>query len=79
MTSTLTIRLPLAQRETLRTRAKALRTTESGYIRAMLERDLATVSYADLVQDHAGTVDSSRPVRPAHPDKAGLRRRNARA
>jgi hypothetical protein len=59
-TSTLTIRLPQAQREALRRTAQALKKTESEYIRDLLARDLAAVPFGQRVARLAGSLDSSR-------------------
>ena len=58
MTSTLTIRLPALQREALRRAARALKKTESEYIRDLLARDLDDVSFGQRVGGLAGSLDS---------------------
>jgi len=78
-TSTLTIRLPKAQREVLREAAGALKKTESEYIREMLARDLDDITLADRVRDLAGSLHSGRkPLVKIHPLKDRMRANNWR-
>ena len=79
MSTTLTIRLPLAQREDLKRRAAALKTTESGLIRELVERELVRPPIDVLVEKWAGTVDSRVAKHAAHPLKKQTRERNWRA
>jgi hypothetical protein len=58
-TSTLTIRLPKDQREALKRSAKALKKTESEYIRDLLARDLDTRTIGKRIGHLAGSLDSS--------------------
>lgn len=78
-TSTLTIRLPKAQREALRRSAQAMKKTESEYIRDLLARDLDTRTLAERVGQLAGSLDSSAERRPPHPLKKSIRERNWRS
>lgn len=79
MSSTLTIRLPLAQREALKRRAAALKKTESALIRDLVDREIEMAPLATLVEKWAGTVDSRKRARAAHPMKKQIRERNWRA
>ena len=58
-TSTLTIRLPVEQREALKRSAKALKKTESEYIRDLLQRDLDARPLSERVGHLIGCLDSS--------------------
>jgi Arc/MetJ-type ribon-helix-helix transcriptional regulator len=77
-TSTLTIRLPAEQRAALKRSAKALKKTESEYIRDLLQKDLDTQSIGERVGHLAGSVDSSQTLGKPHPLKALIRQRNWR-
>jgi predicted transcriptional regulator len=77
-TSTLTIRLPQEQREALRRSAKALKKTESEYIRDLLARDLDNRTLGERLGELAGSLDSSRTISEAHSLKALIRKRNWR-
>lgn len=79
MSSTLTIRLPLAQRDALKRRAAALKKTESGLIRDLVAREVDQAPFAALVEKWAGSVDSRHAPRAAHPLKQQIRERNWRA
>lgn len=79
MSSTLTIRLPLAQREALKRRAAVLKKTESALIRDLVDREIEHAPLATLVEKWAGTVDSRKTARAAHPLKKQIRERNWRA
>jgi hypothetical protein len=59
-TSTLTIRLPKEQREALKQCAKALKKSESEYIRDLLRRDLDSRPFGERIGGLAGCVDSSK-------------------
>lgn len=77
--TTLTIRLPLTQRESLRQAAAALQKTESEYIRDLVTRDLENRPFHDRVGDLAGSLQSSgTPAGSGHPLKARIRSRNWR-
>jgi hypothetical protein len=67
-TSTLTIRLPKEQREALRRSAKALKKTESEYIRDLLARDLDAAPIGKKIAHLAGVLDSREAVIPADKD-----------
>jgi len=59
-TSTLTIRLPTEQREALKRSAKALKKTESEYIRDLLQRDLDSRPFGERAGQLIGCLDSSK-------------------
>jgi hypothetical protein len=77
-TSTLTIRLSQDQREALRRCAKALKKTESEYIRDLLARDLDSRTLSERIGNLAGSLDSSQTVGKPHPMKELIRKRNWR-
>jgi len=77
-TSTLTIRLSQDQREALRRCAKALKKTESEYIRDLLARDLDSRTLSERIGNLAGSLDSSQTVGKPHPMKEVIRKRNWR-
>ncbi len=77
-TSTLTIRLPNAQREALKRSARALKKTESEYIRDLLARDLDSRTLAERVGHLAGSVDSSETMGEPHPLRDIIRAHNWR-
>jgi Arc/MetJ-type ribon-helix-helix transcriptional regulator len=77
-TSTLTIRLPSEQREALKRSAKALKKTESEYIRELLQRDLDTRPFGERAGHLIGCLDSSQTVGDPHPLRALIRERNWR-
>ncbi|MCX6934640.1 MAG: hypothetical protein NTZ01_00335 [Verrucomicrobia bacterium] len=77
--STLTIRLPQHQREVLRRTAKALRKSESEYIRTLLARDMDSIPFAQRLGDLVGCLDSSATTPPhPHPLKEQIRANNWR-
>lgn len=59
-TSTLTIRLPLDQREALRRTAQALKKTESEYIRDLVARDLDDTPLNERLGDLVGCLSSTK-------------------
>lgn len=77
-TSTLTIRLPKDQRAALKRSAKALKKTESEYIRDLLARDLDSRPLGERIGHLAGSVDSSDLTGAPHPLKEQIRERNWR-
>jgi Arc/MetJ-type ribon-helix-helix transcriptional regulator len=77
-TSTLTIRLPKEQREALRRSAKALRKTESEFVRDLLSRDLEMRTVGERVGHLAGSIDSLQTSGKPHPAKEIIRERNWR-
>ncbi len=79
MTSSLTIRLPGTQREALKRRAAALKKTESGLIRELVEREVSQFTPSALVEKWAGAVNSGKTTRATHPLKKQIRERNWRA
>jgi hypothetical protein len=76
--STLTIRLPAEQREALKRSAKALKKTESEYIRDLLARDLDIRTIGERIGLLAGILDSSQTPGEPHPLKDVIRKRNWR-
>lgn len=58
-TSTLTIRLPVEQRQALKRSAQALKKSESEYIRDLLQRDLDSRPLGERVGHLIGCLDSS--------------------
>jgi len=79
MTSTITIRLTLAQRAALKKRASALRKSEAALLRELVERETMPVSPADLAAKWGGSLDSGKAKTRPNPLKAQLRARNWRA
>jgi predicted transcriptional regulator len=77
-TSTLTIRLPKEQREALRRCAKALKKSESEYIRDLLARALDNRTLGERMGDLAGSLDSSKKIGAPHALKEVIRKRNWR-
>lgn len=77
-TSTLTIRLPVEQREALKRSAQALKKTESEYIRNLLQRDLDSRPFGERIGNLVGCLDSSQTVGEAHPLRELIRERNWR-
>jgi hypothetical protein len=77
-TSTLTIRLPFEQRQALRRSAKALKKTESEYIRELLQRELDSRSFGERAGPFIGCLDSSQTVGEPHPLRDRIRARNWR-
>ena len=75
--STLTIRLPQAQREALKKTAKALKKSESEYIRDLVAFDLEAVPFGERVGNLAGCLNSSKSAR-ANPLKDRIRANNWR-
>ena len=59
-TSTLTIRLPAEQREALKRAAKALRKSESEYIRDLLRRALDSRPLGERAASLVGCLDSGK-------------------
>ena len=57
MSSTLTIRLPAAQRDALKRRAAALKITESALIRDLVEREVTEPAWTEWVSQLAGRID----------------------
>lgn len=76
--STLTIRLPKSQRETLRRSAKALKKSESAYIRDLLARDQEKRTIAERIGSLAGALDSSQTNGKPHPLQELIREHNWR-
>ena len=79
-TSTLTIRLPFEQREALKRCAKALKKTESEYIRDLLQRDLDSRPFGERAGDLIGCLDSSKLIKPEADDsfREAIRKNNWR-
>lgn len=80
-TSTLTIRLPVEQREALKRSAKALKKTESEYIRDLLQRDLDARPFGERVGHLIGCLDSSKLIKADADDsfREAIRKNNWRA
>ena len=57
MSSTLTIRLPAAQRGALKRRAAALKITESALIRDLVEREVSESAWTEWVSQLTGSID----------------------
>lgn len=76
--SSLTIRLEGGQREALRRTARALKKTESAFVRDLLARDLDSRSLGERVAHLAGSVDSSKAAGTSNPHRAKIRERNVR-
>ena len=53
-----TIRLPESQREALRKRAKAMKTSESAWVRHIIEKDLEASTLQEQLGDLIGSLDS---------------------
>jgi hypothetical protein len=79
MTATLTIRISARQRIALKKRAAALNKTESALVRELVEREIAVVPVAQMVEKWAGAVDSRKATGGAHPLKRTIRERNWRS
>ena len=77
-TTTLTIRLPVGQREALKRSAQALKKSESEYIRDLLQRDLDSRPFSDRAGDWIGCVDSTQTIGDPHPLRNLIRERNWR-
>lgn len=58
-TSTLTIRLPQEQRDTLKETVKRLQKSESDFIRELLAREFEQVSFAERASEFVGCIESS--------------------
>jgi predicted transcriptional regulator len=67
MSSTLTIRLPAAQRDALKRRASALNKTESALIRELVEREVSEPDWTEMVSQLAGSIDSNADTGIKHP------------
>ncbi len=79
-TSTLTIRLPQEQRDTLKETAKRLQKSESDFIRELLAREFEQVSFAERAGEFMGCIESNltAPDEPVSFREA-IRRNNWRA
>lgn len=78
MDTTLTIRLPKAQREALRRRAKAEKKTESALLREMIDRETERGFDFDRVRHLAGSVRIDRKKISRQSWAAEIRRNNWR-
>jgi hypothetical protein len=76
--TTLTIRLPVEQRQALRRSAMALKKTESEYIRDLLRRELDHRPLGERAGEFIGCLDSSQTVGEPHPLRDQIRERNWR-
>ncbi len=79
MASTLTIRLPEAQREALKKRAGALKKTESALIRELVAREISMPDWDLVISKLAGSVDSREDFATGHPLQEHLRLQNWRS
>ena len=80
MSTSFTIRLPEQQREALRKRAKAMQTSESAWVRHIIEKDLEKSTLQEQLADLLGSLDSgSGKAGKANPLKEAIRRRNWRS
>jgi Ribbon-helix-helix protein, copG family len=77
--STLTIRLPVEQREALRRSAKALKKSESELIRDLIARNLDVRTMGERVGHLAGSIDSKGTSRAADSFRETIRRHNWRS
>jgi 23S rRNA A2030 N6-methylase RlmJ len=77
-TSTLTIRLPVEQREALKRSAQALKKTESEFIRDLLQRELDSKPLNERLGHLIGCLDSTQTVGDPHPLRDLIRERNWR-
>lgn len=80
MGTSFTIRLPEGQREALRKRAKAMKSSESAWVRHIIEKDLENSTLQEQVGDLIGSLDSrdAGSSRHANPLKDVIRTRNWR-
>ena len=77
-TSSLTIRLPEDQRETLRETAKRLKKSESDIIRELLAREFQNTAFGERAADFVGCVDSDTPAPPPDSFRDAIQRNNRR-
>ena len=77
-TTTLTIRLPIEQRDALKRTARALKRSESEYIRELLQRDLDSRPFSERAGDWIGCLDSSKTIGDPHPLLQLIHERNWR-
>jgi hypothetical protein len=80
MGTSFTIRLPEGQREALRKRAKAMKSSESAWVRHIIEKDLENSTLQEQLGDLIGSLDSKivESAGHANPLKEGIRKRNWR-
>lgn len=79
MDTTLTIRLPAAQREALRRRAAAEKRSESALVREMIEREMQGGFDYDRVRHLVGSVKSDPNHWEKDPWRKHIRERNWRS
>jgi uncharacterized protein (DUF111 family) len=77
MTTTLTIRIPSAQRAALRARARAVKVTESELARQAIEEKLQAGGPSQALDEFCGCMDLSR--KDTDPWRKKLRERNWRS
>lgn len=77
-TTTLTIRMPVKQREALKRTARALKRSESEYIRELLQRDLDSRPFRERAGEWIGCLDSAESQGDPHPLREFIRERNWR-
>jgi hypothetical protein len=80
MGTSFTIRLPESQREALRRRAKAMKSSESAWVRHIIEKDLQASTLQEQLGDLIGSLNSAEGSASAkgNPLKATIRERNWR-
>ena len=78
MDTTLTLRLPAAQRKALQRRAAASRQSESALVRELIEREIQRGFDFERVRHLIGSLASGRKARPKSPWRDQLRARNWR-
>lgn len=79
-TSTLTIRLPQDQRDTLKETAKRLKKSESDVIRDLLSREFDQVSFGERAGEFIGCLESeTNPEVSADSFRNAIARNNRRA
>ena len=79
MDTTLTIRLPLAQRKALQRRAAAAKQSESALVRELIEREMQRGFDFERVRHLAGSVASKPGHAQKDPWRKQIRARNWRA
>lgn len=81
MGTSFTIRLPEQQRQALRKRAKAMHTSESAWVRHIIEKDLENSTLQEQLAGLFGSLDSGTAGKAgkANPLKEAIRQRNWRA
>ena len=78
METTLTIRLPTAQRRALQRRAAAAKQSESALVRDLIEREMQRGFHFERVRHLAGSVASEQQRGTRDPWRKQIRQRNRR-